>query len=83
MIDPDPDKVTTRQDFCDFLEELRQSLRNGDAYWENVNLDDYFEALGAWLTDMAEYNLSKGQIEPSSLSWKDVAGMFHAAAVYE
>ncbi len=83
MSDVDDSKITTRQEFCDFIGTLRLSLRDDAENWENVHLDDFLEALEAWVSDMGDYEQSQGKQEAVSLSWRDVARMFHAAAIYE
>ena len=83
MSDVDYSEVTSREDFCDFVDALRQSLRDSAENWENINLDDFLEALEAWVTDMAEYEESQGKPEAALLTWRDVARMLHSAAIYE
>lgn len=83
MSDVDYSEITTRREFCDFISALRLSLRDGSESWENVNLDDFLEALEAWVNDMGNYEQSQGKQEAVSLTWRDVARMFHAAAIYE
>ncbi|WDZ75506.1 hypothetical protein PWG15_12865 [Ensifer adhaerens] len=83
MSDVDYSKIKTRQEFCDFASALRLSLRDDSENWENVNLDDFLKALEAWVSDMGDHERSQGKQEAVSLTWRDIARMFHSAAIYE
>jgi uncharacterized protein YbjT (DUF2867 family) len=75
--------IETRQDLIAFIEALRQDLSSDPEGWENVSLDDYLDALAAWLDGPDEVYARFGEAMPLEASWRFVAKMLLAAKVYE
>jgi hypothetical protein len=77
------DAIQSRKDLADFVRTLQHDLRNHPDSWENISLDDYLEALAAWVDDMDGYYRNQGRPVPSQPSWKTLAEILLAAKLYE
>lgn len=77
------DAVSSRDDFVKFVDMLRGDLSLHRAEWQNATLDDFLEALSAWVQDMDGYYLNNQLPIPTSPDWKNVAEMMLAAKYYE
>ncbi|MEV7871444.1 hypothetical protein AB0P17_36330 [Streptomyces sp. NPDC088124] len=77
------DDVRTRDDLIGFLGEAVADLSRGGAGWENTSLEDFLEALAAWLQDMPGVFANRGQPVPNQPDWNLVARMIMAARMYE
>jgi hypothetical protein len=75
--------VSSREEFIAHIRALRSDLAENSGEWENTNLGDYLEALGAWVHDMDGYFANRGEVTPEGPSWALLAQMLCAAAVYE
>ena len=58
------------------LKELREDLRSNPDAWQNQTLQDYLEAIQAWL----EATKERAPCEPT---WEFVAGLFGVGKIYE
>ena len=77
------DSVGSRDDFVAFVDALRHDLAAHPEEWQNRTLDDFLEALSAWVQDMDGYYQNKRLPMPTSPNWKHVAEMMLAAKYYE
>jgi hypothetical protein len=77
------DSVNSRDHFVDFLNALRQDAITHPEEWQNKTLDEYLEALSAWVQDMDGYYENHDRPGPTSPSWKNLAEMMLAAKYYE
>lgn len=77
------EKVNTREDFISFIQHLRANLQTHRDEWENVTLDQYLEAMEAWVSDMDGYDSITHQPNPKQPSWKTIADMLYASRMYE
>jgi len=75
MSDPNPEGLATRDEFIAFIDGLRRDLAAGDTNVANVTLDDFLEALSAWVHDSDQ----KGAPE----SWSFAAQLLQAGLTYE
>jgi hypothetical protein len=75
--------VNSRDQFVDFLNALRQDAVTHPEEWQNKTLDEFLEALSAWVHDMDGYYKNNNQPVPTSPDWKNVAEMMLAAKFYE
>lgn len=73
------DDVESRDDLVRFLAHLS----SGATSFENRDLGVFLEAASGWLGDLDGFFLNQGLNTPESPSWKLVAQIFAAAAVYE
>ena len=48
--------VSSSQELADFLAALRYTLTTQRHQWENPTLEDYLEAMEAWIRDHAQKN---------------------------
>ncbi|MBR1149951.1 hypothetical protein [Bradyrhizobium sp. JYMT SZCCT0428] len=44
----DPKEIRSRADFAEFVAELEADLKNHPNDWENLTLETFLDALGAW-----------------------------------
>lgn len=44
--------VKSRKDLIKFINQLRMDLQINKGKWENVTLEDYLEAMEAWVNGM-------------------------------
>ncbi|QDQ25894.1 hypothetical protein FNU76_05750 [Chitinimonas arctica] len=77
------DTVSSRDDFIEFVDALRLDLSTNRTKWQNASLDDFLEALSAWVQDMDGYYLNNNLPIPTSPEWKTIAEMMLAAKFYE
>jgi hypothetical protein len=77
----DPNTVTSREEFVSFVKLMRNDLAADPDDWENITLDDFLEALSAWVNDSERYFSS--ETPQPHLSWRNVAQILLAASAYE
>ena len=77
------DNVKSREDLIRFIFHLRMDLKNNKEKWENITLEDYLEAMEAWINDMDGYYLNTNQPLPKEPSWKTIADILIASSMYE
>lgn len=77
-----PREVRTRDDLVVFVKALQDEYSRIGNKWENGRLEDYLEALSAWIRDSDHYADVQG-IEISGGSWRYMAEMLRAATMYE
>lgn len=77
------DAVVSRDDFVEFVKELRCNLAEHAEEWQNRTLDDFLEALSAWVQDMDGYYKNSGLPVPTVPTWKTLAEIVLAAKYYE
>jgi hypothetical protein len=75
--------VNSREDFITFLEKLRANFLEHPDEWKNSSLEDFLEAMAAWVEDMDGYYENNELPVPVVPSWKSVAEMLIAAKIYE
>jgi len=47
-------KINSKEDLIRFIRLLRRDLQINKDEWENITLEDYLEAIEAWLNDMTD-----------------------------
>ncbi|KOS66335.1 hypothetical protein AEA09_16415 [Lysinibacillus contaminans] len=52
------ENIKSREDLIKFINHLRKDLQSNSAEWENITLEDYLEAMEAWINDMDGYYLN-------------------------
>lgn len=75
--------IKTREDFIAFVALLREDWQQRGDEWENPTLDRYFEAMGAWVSDMDGYYKNSGKPMPTNIDWEFIASVLMAASMYE
>ena len=77
------DDVRSRDDLVASIRTLRKRIAAEPHRFENTTLDDYLEALAAWIADMDGWSRNHGEVMPDDATWRHVARMLTAAAHYE
>jgi hypothetical protein len=77
------DSIESRDALAEFINDLRKNLIANPEEWENSTLNEFLEALSAWVKDMDGYYINNQLQVPLSPSWKNVAEMMLAAKYYE
>lgn len=76
-------KINSRDDFIEFVNALRYDLSSRPEEWQNATLNDFLEALSAWVRDMDGYYINNNLPVPNLPSWRNFAEMLLAAKFYE
>ncbi len=82
-LDEQCNSTRSRDEFVAFVKALQRDLRDNHADWQNVDLDQYFAALAAWVQDMDGYYRNMGKAVPDQPDWNVAASMLLAAKMYE
>lgn len=77
------DSVESRHDLVSFINALRNDLATHPEEWQNRTLDDFLEAMSAWVQDMDGYYQNNHLPMPPLPSWKNIAEIMLAAKYYE
>ncbi|MDT0147722.1 hypothetical protein Q9R38_14485 [Priestia aryabhattai] len=77
------ENVKSREDLITFINHLRVDLQSNRDEWENITLEDFLEAMEAWINDMEGYYLHSNQPIPKQPSWKTIADILYASSMYE
>lgn len=75
--------IKTSIELSNFIEKLCDDLKDNPNAWSNNTLEDFLEALAAWITDMEGYYINSNQEVPLQPTWKTIAEMLLAAKIYE
>jgi len=76
------DSIKSRTDLAAFIREMREDLLRNPELWENANLDDFLEAMSAWVDDCPGYYTNRGEAVPEQPSWKVIGDILMGAKVY-
>ncbi len=77
------ESITSKEDLAELIDELRRDLVHNPGTWENVDLAAYLEALAGWIRDMEGYYEKRGELVPTTPTWKLLGEILLAARVYE
>lgn len=75
-------QVESLTDLLVVLTRLRASLATNPSSWENSNLEDFLEAMAAWVGTFPQPYINTGQSIPEP-DWKLLADCLLAASSYE
>jgi hypothetical protein len=75
--------IKTRSELVALLHELLHNLQTTPGEWENRSLEDYLEALAAWVEDCDGYYANRGEKVPQDPSWRFLGEALLAAKIYE
>jgi hypothetical protein len=75
--------IRSREDLASFVGALRKDLETNRDDWENPTLEDFLEAMEAWIGSMDRFYANKGQQVPQSPTWEMFAHILHASKIYE
>ena len=77
-------KITSRQEFVDFLNRLLVDYKTNKSEWENVDLESFLEAMVAYTESINSFYKNTNQnINADNSSWKTFADIFIGARIYE
>ncbi|MBX7086692.1 MAG: hypothetical protein K1X70_09705 [Leptospirales bacterium] len=76
------EKIQTRDEFIHFVAQLGLDLRNHPEQWANKSLEDYLDAVSAWVGDMDGAFRNQGLPVPQNVPWKVLAHILSAAKYY-
>ena len=78
------ERLHSKEDFSNFLDVLYQDYKENKSEWENIELEDFLEALARYLRDVDGYykNL-KIDVNSKQPSWRLFADILCGARVYE
>ena len=77
-------RITSRQEFIDFLESFRKDFIENPDDWENSNLDEFLEAMIRYTGDIQGYYDNTNQnLDADKPDWSTFADIFKGARIYE
>jgi hypothetical protein len=76
-------KIESREDLVDFLEELMVDLEENRSGWENDTLERYLDGMWGWLQDLDGLCKNKNIPVPEQPSWQLIGRMLLAGKYYE
>lgn len=76
-------EVASRHDLADFIDALRVELQSGSRAWRNVTVEQYLEAMSAWVREMPGYYINRGEPVPEVPDWRLIAQILAASRLYE
>ena len=79
----DAEDVRTKADLAAFLDELAVRVHDDPDGIENVALDRFIEAAGAWVSSMDGYFEHRERSLDDVPRWELIASIFAAALIYE
>ena len=76
--------VASREGLAQFVEYLMRDLHANPETWENVRLEDFLEALAAYIRDVPGYYQNfQMDVDPDVPSWRLFADVLAGATIYE
>lgn len=75
--------IRSKEDLASFVGALRKDLEANRDEWENPTLEDFLEAMEAWIGSMDQFYVNKGQPVSQAPTWEMFAHILHASKIYE
>ena len=69
------ENIRTVNDFVAFLRVMENDYKMNKSEWKNIQLDDYFESISAWVVDT--------QLCDDKLDFSAIAKMLYMGKIYE
>ncbi|MDC6367215.1 MULTISPECIES: hypothetical protein [Flavobacteriaceae] len=74
----------TRIEFIEFLKEFREDLKENKSNWENKTLEDFLEAMEAYIEDVQGfYDNMKMDVDADKPTWENFKKILKGASIYE
>lgn len=74
----------TRQDFIQFIENLKTDFIENKEQWENKTIEDYLEAISRYVEDIDGYYKNTNQrVALEKIDWKVFADTSKGSSIYE
>lgn len=77
------DSVNSKEEFMNFLVELRCDKEQRSEEWENKDINAYLEGVYSWVDDMEGYFQNMNMEIPKDINWKLIAILFYVGKIYE
>ncbi|MEU1520149.1 hypothetical protein ABZ490_49955 [Streptomyces sp. NPDC005811] len=77
------DEIHTRDELVAFIRDLHQDYLQRGHDWESHTLDQFLEALAAWIASSDGWYRNFGKEVPANGDWTFIARALSAATVYE
>lgn len=75
--------IKSRQEFVNFVRDLKMNFSSDPESWENATLENFLEGLSAWTEDMDGYYKNNDLPMPTDINWNIFAKILLAAKYYE
>jgi hypothetical protein len=79
------ERLSSRSEFVEFIDELRQNLTEHPDEWENQSLELFLTGLRGFAANAEGYyvNIGEADVDVETPTWRGFADMLLAAKVYE
>lgn len=75
--------VNSKEEFMNFLNELRHDYEQRGEEWENRDINAFLEGVCSWVDDMEGYFRNMNMELPENIDWKFIAILFYVGKIYE
>ncbi|WP_437500871.1 DUF7660 family protein [Sorangium sp. So ce1099] len=75
--------IGTKEDLSKFILSLAKELENNPDYWTNRKLEDYLEAMAAWILELDAYYANLDEQQKEQPTWRTFGDILMAATMYE
>ena len=80
----DPDTVSSRHDFVEYVASLLSDFKQNGQQWENQTLENFLEAVSGYAEDVPGYLANThSRVDPEKPSWQLFAIILAGAHCYE
>ncbi|WP_267402282.1 MULTISPECIES: hypothetical protein [unclassified Chryseobacterium] len=74
----------SKQEFIQFIENLRLDFIENKEQWENKTIEDYLEAISHYVEDIDGYYKNSNQdINLEKVNWKVLSDILKGSSIYE
>lgn len=74
----------TKQEFIQFIENLRIDFLKNTEHWKNKTIEDYLEAMERYVEDIDGYYKNTNQgIDLEKVDWKVFSDILKGSSIYE
>lgn len=77
------DTIRTKDEFIDFIKQLKKDRNDKPEEWENIDIQSYLEGISSWIDDMEGYYKNIGKSVPNNIDWSFIATLFYVGKIYE
>lgn len=76
-------EIRTREDFINFLKDLKKDCLENLSSWENKDIGTFLEAMASWVEDMDGFYINQGLPIPEKPDWKIFSDILMGGKLYE
>lgn len=74
----------TKEEFIQFIDNLKMDFIENKEQWENKTIEDYLEAISRYTEDIQGYYLTTNQnIDLEKVNWKVFSDILKGSSIYE